>query len=201
MAADEAVADSGLDLSSGAGVDHDRLGVSLGSAVGATMRLEDEYVRVSDAGRYWLVDPSYGIPLPLPGPGTQQRGHRAGHAATTRTGPASVISTGCTSGIDAVGYGTQLIEDGDADVVVAGASDAPISPISIACFDTIRATSARNDDPEHASRPFDATRDGFVMGEGGAVLILEEYEHARARGAPTSTARCAGSPTAATPST
>ena len=93
------------------------------------------------------------------------------------------MSTGCTSGIDAVGYGTQLIEDGDVDVVVAGASDAPISPISIACFDTIRATSARNDDPEHASRPFDATRDGFVMGEGGAVLILEEYEHARARDA------------------
>ena len=93
------------------------------------------------------------------------------------------MSTGCTSGIDAVGYGAQLIQDGDADIVIAGASDAPISPISVACFDTIRATSARNEDPEHASRPFDATRDGFVMGEGGAVLILEEYEHARARDA------------------
>ena len=98
-------------------------------------------------------------------------------------GPAAVISTGCTSGLDAVGYGHQLIEDGDADVVIAGATDAPISPITMACFDAIRATSARNDDPEHASRPFDATRDGFVMGEGAAVLVLEEAEHARRRGA------------------
>ena len=95
-------------------------------------------------------------------------------------GPAFVVSTGCTSGIDAVGYGHQLIADGEADIVIAGASDAPMSPISIACFDAIRATTARNDDAEHASRPFDATRDGFVMGEGAAVVVLEEYEHARA---------------------
>jgi minimal PKS ketosynthase (KS/KS alpha) len=98
-------------------------------------------------------------------------------------GPAAVISTGCTSGLDAVGYGHQLIADGDADVVIAGATDAPISPISMACFDAIRATSARNDEAAEASRPFDATRDGFVMGEGAAVLILEEASHARRRGA------------------
>lgn len=182
VAADEAVADSGLDLTSGAGVDHDRLSVSLGSAVGATMRLEEEYVRVSDAGQNWLVDPAYGSNFLyhalIPSSGATELAVRY-HAH----GPVSLMSTGCTSGIDAVGYGMQLIQDGDADVVISGASDAPISPISVACFDTIRATSARNDDPEHASRPFDATRDGFVMGEGGAVLILEEYEHARARGA------------------
>jgi minimal PKS ketosynthase (KS/KS alpha) len=98
-------------------------------------------------------------------------------------GPAFVVSTGCTSGIDAVGYGQQLVADGEADIVIAGASDAPLSPISIACFDAIRATSARNDDAEHASRPFDATRDGFVMGEGAAVVVLEELDRARARGA------------------
>lgn len=182
VAADEAIADSGLDLVSGAGVDHDRLAISLGSAVGATMRLENEYVNVSDAGRHWLVDPTYGSAFLyhalIPSSAATELAVRY-HAH----GPASVMSTGCTSGIDAVGYGSQLIQDGDADVVIAGASDAPISPISMACFDTIRATSARNDDPEHASRPFDATRDGFVMGEGGAVLVLEEYQHARARGA------------------
>lgn len=182
VAADEAIADSGLDLVSGAGVDHDRLAISLGSAVGATMRLENEYVNVSDAGRHWLVDPTYGSAFLyhalIPSSAATELAVRY-HAH----GPASVMSTGCTSGIDAVGYGSQLIQDGDADVVIAGASDAPISPISMACFDIIRATSARNDDPEHASRPFDATRDGFVMGEGGAVLVLEEYQHARARGA------------------
>lgn len=182
VAADEAVADSGLDLTSGEGVDHDRLGVSLGSAVGATMRLEDEYVQVSDSGRSCLVDPAYGSNVLyhalVPSSGATELAVRF-----SAHGPVSLMSTGCTSGIDAVGYGMQLIQDGDADVIIAGASDAPISPISVACFDTIRATSARNDDPEHASRPFDATRDGFVMGEGGAVLILEELQHARSRGA------------------
>jgi minimal PKS ketosynthase (KS/KS alpha) len=180
VAADEAVADSGLDLTSGKGVDHDRLGVSLGSAVGATMRLEDEYVQVSNSGRRWLVDPAYGSRFLyhalVPSSGATELAVRF-----SAHGPVSLMSTGCTSGIDAVGYGMQLIQDGDADVMITGASDAPISPISVACFDTIRATSARNDDPERASRPFDATRDGFVMGEGGAVLILEELEHARAR--------------------
>ena len=93
------------------------------------------------------------------------------------------VSTGCTSGLDAVGYAFHTIEEGRADVCIAGASDSPISPITVACFDAIKATSPNNDDPAHASRPFDANRDGFVMGEGGAVLVLEELEHARARGA------------------
>jgi minimal PKS ketosynthase (KS/KS alpha) len=180
VAADEAVADSGLDLP--CEDESDRLAVSLGSAVGATMRLEDEYVVVSNEGRHWLVNPRYGSRFLyhalVPSSAATELAVRF-----SAQGPAAVMSTGCTSGLDAVGYGHQLIQDGDADVVIAGASDAPISPISVACFDAIRATSARNDDPEHASRPFDATRDGFVMGEGGAVLVLEEYERARRRGA------------------
>ncbi len=103
-------------------------------------------------------------------------------------GPAAVVSTGCTSGIDAIGYGHQMIQDGEADIVIAGASESPISPISMACFDAIKATSRRNDDAAHASRPFDRDRDGFVLGEGAAVLILEELR-ARWPAAPTSTAR------------
>ena len=182
-AAAEAVADSGLDLRPGTDPeDGPVVGVSMGSAVGATTRLESEYVVVSDGGRHWEVDPRYAssflyhalIPSCL---ATELACRFGAH------GPSFVVSTGCTSGIDAVGYGHQLIVDGEADIVIAGASDAPLSPISIACFDAIRATSARNDDPEHASRPFDATRDGFVMGEGCAVLILEELSAARARGA------------------
>jgi minimal PKS ketosynthase (KS/KS alpha) len=98
-------------------------------------------------------------------------------------GPAQVISTGCTSGIDAIGYAHQLIEDGEADVVVAGASDTPISPVTVASFDAIKATTADNDDPARASRPFDRDRRGFVLAEGAAVLVLEELTHARRRGA------------------
>jgi len=98
-------------------------------------------------------------------------------------GPATVISTGCTSGIDAIGYAAQLIADGEADVMLAGGTESPISPISYACFDAIRATTPDNDDPTRASRPFDATRAGFVMGEGCAVLVLEELGRAMARDA------------------
>ncbi|NYJ05580.1 beta-ketoacyl-[acyl-carrier-protein] synthase family protein [Petropleomorpha daqingensis] len=185
IAADEAVADSGLTFGAGGAADApdpDRVAITLGTAVGATMRLENEYVQVSDSGTHWLVDPRYATNFLhqalVPSCGATELAIRFG-----AHGPATVVSTGCTSGIDAIGYGSQLIEDGDADVVIAGASDAPISPISMACFDTIRATTANNADPEHASKPFDARRDGFVMGEGAAILVLEELEHARARDA------------------
>jgi minimal PKS ketosynthase (KS/KS alpha) len=178
-AAQEAVADSGIDF---AHVTRERVGVALGSAVGGTTRLEADYVAASDSGSKWLVDPAQTRPFLYEAlvPSTL-----AGEVAARfgAHGPAAVVSTGCTSGIDAVGYGHQLIQDGDADIVISGASESGISPISMACFDPIRATSARNDEPESASRPFDGTRDGFVMGEGGAVLVLEELSHALARGA------------------
>lgn len=160
----------------------DRVGVCMGSAVGSTTRLEDGYVAVSDAGRHWLVDPAKAPPFLynalVPSSLAAEVATDAGAA-----GPVMTVSTGCTSGLDAVGYGLQLIEDGQADVVIAGASDAPISPITVACFDAIKATSTRNADPAHASRPFDRGRDGFVLGEGAAVLVLEELEHALDRGA------------------
>ncbi|MFB6674904.1 beta-ketoacyl-[acyl-carrier-protein] synthase family protein [Streptomyces sp. NPDC056390] len=179
IAADEAVKDSGLDT----GVEDPwRIGVSLGSAIGGTTRLERDYVLVSEGGKRWDVDHRAAEP----------KLHMAFSPSTLASvvaeqfgaqGPVQTVSTGCTSGLDAVGYAFHTIEEGRADICIAGASDSPISPITMACFDAIKATSPNNDDPEHASRPFDAERNGFVMGEGAAVLVLEDYEHARARGA------------------
>jgi minimal PKS ketosynthase (KS/KS alpha) len=175
----QAVEDGALDLEA---VDSERMAVTLGSAVGGTMVLEDGYVAVSNRGKEWLVDPDYASPFQYAGLVPSSLASEIALKFGAQ-GPSVVISTGCTSGIDAVGYGHQLIQDGEADIVISGASESPISPISMACFDPIKATSSRNEDAEHASRPFDADRDGFVMGEGGAVLLLEEYETAQARGA------------------
>ncbi|GGJ96518.1 beta-ACP synthase [Pilimelia anulata] len=178
-AAGEALADSGLDLG---GELATRTGVAIGSAVGATLTMEREYTVLSNGGRDWVLDPDYAVPhlydCFLPG---SIAAEVAG--VTGARGPAAVISTGCTSGIDAVGYAADLVRDGTADVMVTGATDAPISPITLTCFDVIKATSARNDDPATACRPFDRTRTGLILGEGAAVLVLEEYERARRRGA------------------
>jgi minimal PKS ketosynthase (KS/KS alpha) len=179
-AAMEAMKDSALPLDK---VDHDRMAVTLGSAVGGTMYLENDYVAVSNHGQKWLVDPEYANPFLYQALVPSSLASEVALKFQAH-GPAMVVSTGCTSGIDAIGYGHQLIQDGDADIVIAGAAESGISPISMACFDPIRATSRRNDDAAHASRPFDRDRDGFVMGEGGAVLILEEMESALKRGAP-----------------
>ncbi|MGQ0776081.1 MAG: beta-ketoacyl-[acyl-carrier-protein] synthase family protein [Pseudonocardiales bacterium] len=173
----EAVADSGLEPTE---VDPHRVGVTIGSAVGATMGLEQEYRVVSDEGRLELVDHQYAVP------------HLYNHLVPSSfaaevawlvgaEGPTAVVSTGCTSGLDSVGHACELIREGSADVMIAGATDAPISPITLACFDAIKATTPRNDDPEHASRPFDGTRNGFVLGEGSAVFVLEELASARRR--------------------
>lgn len=179
VASDEAMADAGLAKDD---LDGERVGVSVGSAVGATTRLEDEYVVVSDHGRRWEVDPGYAMPFMysvfVPSAVATELAMKWGSH-----GPASVISTGCTSGMDAIGHAAQLIADDEVDVMIAGGTESPISPISYACFDAIGATSPRNHDPEGASRPFDADRQGFVMGEGCAVLVVEELEHARRRGA------------------
>ncbi|AYY12641.1 beta-ketoacyl-[acyl-carrier-protein] synthase family protein [Actinobacteria bacterium YIM 96077] len=175
----EAMADSGLDMSD---TEPHRIGVAVGSAVGATMGLDQEYRVVSDGGRLDLVDHEYAVPhlynYFVPSSFAAETAWSAG-----AEGPATVVSTGCTSGLDSVGYAAGLIRDGAADVMIAGATDAPISPITVACFDAIKATTPRNDDPEHASRPFDRTRDGFVLGEGAAMFILEELGAARRRGA------------------
>ncbi|WP_141576736.1 beta-ketoacyl synthase [Actinomadura sp. WMMA1423] len=163
-------------------LDPARTAVVVGSAVGCTVSLEREYSVVSDSGRLPVVDPSYGSPhLPdylVPSSLVREVAWDVG-----AEGPACMVSTGCTSGLDAVAHGVELIRERAADVVLAGACEAPISPITVACFDAIRATSPDNDDPERACRPFDATRAGFVLGEGAAMLVLEDPEAARARGA------------------
>ncbi|WP_030269262.1 beta-ketoacyl-[acyl-carrier-protein] synthase family protein [Streptomyces sp. NRRL B-24484] len=179
VATREALAGSGLDP---AATDPCRTGVTIGSAVGATTGLDQEYRVVSDDGRLELVDHRYAVP------------HLYGHFvpssfatevawAAGAEGPSTVVSTGCTSGLDAIGHAVELIRENSADVMIAGATDAPISPITMACFDAIKATTPYNDDPGRASRPFDRTRNGFVLGEGAAVLVLEELGRAQRRGA------------------
>ncbi|TWG27416.1 act minimal PKS ketosynthase (KS/KS alpha) [Micromonospora palomenae] len=179
VCAREAVADSGLDFGA---LDPHRVGVSLGSAVAAATSLEREYLVLSDSGRRWEVDADYVSPhmfdylIPSVMP--------AEVAWTVAAeGPVAMVSNGCTSGLDSVGHAVQLIREGSADVMLAGASDAPVTPIVAACFDAIKATTSRNDDPEHASRPFDGSRNGFVLAEGSAMFVLEEYASARRRGA------------------
>ncbi|MBO0651817.1 beta-ketoacyl-[acyl-carrier-protein] synthase family protein [Streptomyces triculaminicus] len=175
----DALADSGLDLGS---VDPHRVGVSLGSAVASATSLENEYLVMSDAGKSWEVDPAYLSPHMFdylsPGVMPAEVAWEVG-----AEGPVTMVSDGCTSGLDSVGYAVQLIREGTVDTVVAGAADTPVSPIVVACFDAIKATTTRNDDPAHASRPFDGTRNGFVLAEGAAMFVLEEYEAAKKRGA------------------
>ncbi|MCG5468355.1 beta-ketoacyl-[acyl-carrier-protein] synthase family protein [Micromonospora sp. LAH09] len=179
VCAREAVENSGLDL---AVTDPHRIGVSLGSAVAAATSLEREYLVLSDSGRRWLVDREYLsphmfdylIPSVMPAEVAWTVGAE---------GPVTMVSDGCTSGLDAVSYASDLIREGTLDVALTGASDTPITPIVVSCFDAIKATTTLNDEPERASRPFDGTRNGFVLAEGAAMFVLEEYEHARRRGA------------------
>ncbi|MGW2425641.1 beta-ketoacyl-[acyl-carrier-protein] synthase family protein [Streptomyces sp. NPDC001709] len=177
VCAERARADSGLD---GAVTDPHRFGVSLGTAVGASTGLEAGYVALSRRGRDWVT----GVASELP----QLRDHLVPSSFAAEVarrsgaqGPVTTVSTGCTSGLDAVGHAVALIEEGSADVMLAGATDAPITPITVACFDSIKATTPDNDDPAHASRPFDRHRRGFVLGEGAAVFVVEEHGRALRR--------------------
>jgi minimal PKS ketosynthase (KS/KS alpha) len=159
-----------------------RLGVSLGSAVGAATSLEREYLVLSDSGGIWEMGEDHLSPHMFDYMVPSAMAREVAWAVGAE-GPVMLVSDGCTSGLDAVGHAQDLIAAGTADVVVAGASDTPVSPIVVACFDAIKATTPRNDDPEHASRPFDKSRNGFVLAEGAAAFVLEEYDHACRRGA------------------
>ncbi|MEV7526398.1 beta-ketoacyl-[acyl-carrier-protein] synthase family protein [Streptomyces sp. NPDC091371] len=171
----EALADSGL-AGLTAGADPLRRGVSLGSALGCASSLDREFATAAADGERpaeRLYD--YFVPSSMAAEVARAAGAQ---------GPVSLLSSGCTSGLDAIGHAVDLIRDGTADVMLAGASEAPISPLALASFDAVRiASHHRNDDPAGAARPFDRTRDGFVLGEGAALLVVEELEHARRRGA------------------
>lgn len=175
-ASSEAISDSHGALE---GVPPERIGVFIGSAVGATMSMEKIYREASSEGE--LVEVQETIDRDLyqyfvPSSFIAEIASRYG-----ASGPGELISNGCTSGIDALAQAMEAIRRGDVDVAIAGATEAPISPITYACFDSIMATSNLNNTPETASRPYDATRAGFVLAEGAAVIIIESREHAERR--------------------
>lgn len=167
-----ALADAKLDGS----VEPGRVAVQMGSALGGTAHAQQELANYLERG-IRSVDPRLATTV-FCGASSCQIAIEFGF-----TGPNSTNAMSCASGTIAVGDGWRLIRDGTVDVAVAGGVEAPLGPLSYGAFALIRAMSTRNDDPERACRPFDRDRDGFVMGEGACVLVLEELEGARARGA------------------
>jgi 3-oxoacyl-[acyl-carrier-protein] synthase II len=171
-AARQAERDSGLDVAAEA----ERIGGSIATGIGGLKAFQDCYDQLLARGPD-RVNP-FSIPQIIPNMGAAWVSMELG----TR-GPLSSQCTACAASNMAIGDGADMIRLGRADVVFAGGTEAGVTPIGIAGFSAMRALSRRNDAPEEASRPFDAARDGFVMGEAGGVIVLEELEHARARGA------------------
>jgi 3-oxoacyl-[acyl-carrier-protein] synthase II len=175
-----ALADAHLDL---AREDPDRVGAMMGTALGGVAHGEKNYHAFLTEGPR-AVDPALAL--------TVFAGAASCNIAIEFgcTGPNSTNGMSCASGAIAIGDGFRAIVRGDADVMLAGGAEAPLAPLCFGAFAIIRAMSTRNDDPAHASRPFDAGRDGFVMAEGAAVLVLEERGRALARGAPVYAELC-----------
>lgn len=174
-AADEAVRDSGWAPTDES--DKERTGVNIGSGIGGLATIAETAVELHERGPR-RVSPFF-IPSALINLASGQVSIRHGFK-----GPNHSVVTACATGAHAVGDAMRFIRSGDADVMIAGGAEAAICPIGIAGFIACRAMSTRfNDEPQRASRPYDTDRDGFVMGEGAGVLVLEELEHARARGA------------------
>ncbi|MFC8847158.1 MULTISPECIES: beta-ketoacyl-ACP synthase II [unclassified Micromonospora] len=173
IAAWQAWADAGL---ADSGVDPERLAVSVGSGIGGatTLLAQDDILETSGARR---VSP-HTIPMLMPNGPAAWVGLELGAKAGVHT-----VASACATGAEAIALGLDIIRSGRADVVVAGGTEAVIHPLPIAGFASMRAMSTRNDEPERASRPWDTGRDGFVLGEGAGVLVLERAEHAAARGA------------------
>ncbi len=173
-AANMAVNDAGLNPD---GMDYDRIGVIIGSGIGGMWTNWEQQNVLVEENNPRRISPFF-VPMLI-------SDIAAGHVSIMHgfKGPNYATTSACATSAHALGDALMLIERGDADVMLAGGAEAAICPMGVAGFNSARALSTRNDDPKTASRPFDKDRDGFVMGDGGAVLVLEELEHARRRGA------------------
>ena len=176
-AACQAVADSGLPT--GDALDGEmatRIGCNIGSGIGGLPMIEDMHTELVNRGPR-RISPFF-VPASI-------INMISGHVSIKFgfKGPNISVVTACTTGLHAIGLSARMIEYGDCDVMVAGGAESCVSPLGVGGFAAARALSTRNDDPKTASRPWDKDRDGFVLGEGGGVVVLEEYEHAKARGA------------------
>lgn len=176
-AAQQAVADAGLPT--GDALDEElatRIGCVVGSGIGGLPLIENTQIELSARGPRRITP--FFVPASI-------INMVAGHVSMRFgfKGPNLSVVTACTTGLHCIGEAGRLIEYGDADVVIAGGAEATVSPLGVGGFAAMRALSTRNDDPTAASRPWDRDRDGFVLGEGSGVLVLEEYEHAKRRGA------------------
>ena len=176
-AAEQAVLDAGLPTGEALSEDlATRIACVIGSGIGGLPLIENTHAELAARG------PRRVTPFFVPASIINMV---AGHVSMRFgfKGPNLSIVTACTTGLHCIGEGGRMIEYGDADIVVAGGTEATVSPLGVGGFAAMRALSTRNDDPKAASRPWDKDRDGFVLGEGAGVLVLEEYEHAKARGA------------------
>jgi 3-oxoacyl-[acyl-carrier-protein] synthase II len=169
----EAFKDSGLEVS---GENAERIGVNIGSGIGGLPMIEETHNDFLAAG------PRKISPFFIPGTIINMISGNLSVMYGLK-GPNLAMVSACTTGTHCIGESARIIEYGDADVMIAGGAEATVSPLAVGGFGAARALSTRNDDPATASRPWDKDRDGFVIGEGAGVLVLEEYEHAKARGA------------------
>lgn len=174
VAAHEAVQDSGLDLRNAA--DPYRNGTIIGSGIGGVLTMEEGHTKLLQTG------PRRVSPFVVP---RLMVNAAAGNVSIqfNLRGPSTSVASACASSGHAMGMAMQIIQRGDCDVMVAGGSEAAITPLTLSAFASMKALSTRNDDPTRASRPFDKDRDGFVLSEGSAIVVLEEMEHAKRRGA------------------
>ena len=169
----EAIRDSGLEITD---ANREMIGCMIGSGIGGLPMIEDNHSEFVGRG------PRRISPFMIPGAIINMV---AGNLSIMLglKGPNMAIVTACTTGLHCIGAAGRLIEHGDADVMIAGGTESSVCPLGVGGFASMQALSVRNDDPAAASRPFDRDRDGFVLGEGAGVLVLEDYEHARRRGA------------------